>query len=341
LTLSAALPDAALRVMRTAAGRRALHVVLLVGGLFALGFLCGEQAHAADGAVPTTGQVVQSATSALGQVVEPKAPVKSPVKQGASTPEAGSIPSKTVKHVTNTARHTVRDVVRPAADKVVPRAVGDVVRPAADDVVPPAADDVVQTPADDVVRPIGDLVKTVTGGLVGAPSEGLPTLPSLPSAPSLLSLPSLPSVPSLSGLPAIPGVGGQTPPAGSAPQQSGGAVEQPGPGAGHGAGQLRSDVAAASSYGPGVVVDRGGAEAGRDHDGVRAGQAPAHQAPPGDPTGALGNQSAVDNGAPRYGDPHAVNPNHRAPLRLVPGAFAVVTAAETRDRYRDIPVFPG
>src|SRR5689334_24407278 len=54
LTWPAALPAAAVRVMRSAAGRRALQVVVLVGGLFALGFLCGEQAHAADGAPGTS-----------------------------------------------------------------------------------------------------------------------------------------------------------------------------------------------------------------------------------------------------------------------------------------------
>ncbi|MPY63448.1 hypothetical protein FNH08_41715, partial [Streptomyces spongiae] len=64
MTPSAALPGAGavLRVMRGAAGRRVLQVVLLVGGLFALGFLCGEQAHAADGTSPgaVTGVVTTS-----------------------------------------------------------------------------------------------------------------------------------------------------------------------------------------------------------------------------------------------------------------------------------------
>lgn len=52
-------------MMRTAAGRRALQVVLLVGGLFALGLLCGEQAHAADGVLPatSTSSVTRSVTS--------------------------------------------------------------------------------------------------------------------------------------------------------------------------------------------------------------------------------------------------------------------------------------
>lgn len=55
-----------MRVLRAAVGRRALQLVLLVGGLFMLGFLCGEQAHAADGigALPA---------KAAGQLVKPPA----------------------------------------------------------------------------------------------------------------------------------------------------------------------------------------------------------------------------------------------------------------------------
>jgi hypothetical protein len=139
-------------------------------------------------------------------------------------------------------------------------------------------------------------------------------------------------------------VGDQTPPAaGSASQQSGGVARQPDAVDRHGAESQRTAEEAASAYGPTVgEAETDGADVRhRDRDGVRAGQAPHRQAPPGDPTGALGDQSAVANGAPRHGDPHAVTPNHRAPLRLAPGACAVVTAAETRDRHRDIPVFPG
>ncbi|MEU1270582.1 hypothetical protein [Streptomyces sp. NPDC005799] len=54
MTWPAALPGTALRVMRTAVVRRALQVALLAGGLFVLGFLCGEQAHAAEGAPVTS-----------------------------------------------------------------------------------------------------------------------------------------------------------------------------------------------------------------------------------------------------------------------------------------------
>ena len=69
--------------------------------------------------------------------------------------------------------------------------------------------------------------------------------------------------------------------------------------------------------------------------------APVRQAPAGDPNGALGSQSALDTGASRHGDAHAVTLNDRAPLRLVSGVAARADAAGTRDRHRDIPVFPG
>ncbi|MGW2449132.1 hypothetical protein ACWCSW_34300, partial [Streptomyces sp. NPDC001675] len=53
MTLTAAPFGTAVRALRAAAGRRALQLALLLGGLLALGFLCGEQAHAAEG-TPTT-----------------------------------------------------------------------------------------------------------------------------------------------------------------------------------------------------------------------------------------------------------------------------------------------
>ncbi|MEV7029286.1 hypothetical protein AB0N99_03545 [Streptomyces sp. NPDC093272] len=56
MTPSAVLPAPAARPSRTAAGRRALRLAVLAGGLFALALLCGGRAHAADGApaVPST-----------------------------------------------------------------------------------------------------------------------------------------------------------------------------------------------------------------------------------------------------------------------------------------------
>ncbi|MFI7500360.1 hypothetical protein ACIBVL_18035 [Streptomyces sp. NPDC049687] len=48
MTFASLLPGAAPRVLREAVGRRALQLALLVGGLVALGFLCGGRAQAAE-----------------------------------------------------------------------------------------------------------------------------------------------------------------------------------------------------------------------------------------------------------------------------------------------------
>ncbi|MCX5560146.1 hypothetical protein [Streptomyces sp. NBC_00038] len=364
MALSVALPGAALRVTRTAVGRRALQVVLLAGGLFALGLLFGEQAHAADGMAPTTPvSAVQSVTdsvtgsisgavtgSVTGSVTKPvtgsvtrsveqslEKPVAHVVKSaGSSVLGAGSVLSSTVTDVTHVTHPTnvthltdsvpgqvVDTVQTPVTDTVdtVQAQVTETVR----HVVQPVGELVVQPVVGDVVLPIGDLVETVTGGLTGTTAEILPSLSELPSLP---------------GLPALPGVGGQVPPAaGSAPQQSAGGGADEGV-----AGQQGTVAGATAAYGPARIgAQAEGVDAHGGRQGVRPVQAPApaHQAPPGNPTGALGNQSAVDNGGSRHGDAHAVTPYHRVPLRLVPGASAVVTAAETRDRFRDIPVFPG
>lgn len=110
--------------------------------------------------------------------------------------------------------------------------------------------------------------------------------------------------------------------------------------------QARAEAVAATavSYGPRITVVPFTPGKATHSDGRRAAaravDAPAHPAPSGDPDGALG-KPAVDGGPFRHGDAHAVTFADRAPLRLVPGAAARLDAAGTRDRYRDIPLFPG
>ncbi|WP_264924907.1 hypothetical protein [Streptomyces sp. A012304] len=89
------------------------------------------------------------------------------------------------------------------------------------------------------------------------------------------------------------------------------------------------------------MAQRGGHRAGHVAHSGQAGQGPADQAPAGGPHGALGNAPVVDHGTGRHGDAHAVTPYHRVPLLLVAGGAVGADAAGTRDRYRDIPVFPG
>lgn len=295
------------RMPRTAAGRRALRLALLVAGLFALGLLCGERAHAADGLVPTV------PTSSSVRVVKPAAPL--PVARSAA---------HTVTHVTDTITH-VTDTITHVTDTVAQ--VGDTVTHVTDTVR-----HVVQPAAVSVVRPVGDLVETVTGELGQAPPKTLPSLPSLPEVPEL------PGVP---GPPVLPGAGGQVPSAGSGPQHSGAGAM---PSSSH-AVVRHADAGPVGPtyYGPSRLgTDTAGVVVRGEHRGAAPGPAPDRQAPPGDPSGALGGQSAVDSGTPRHGDPQAVvTVSHRAPLRLVLGVSAAVTAAETRDRCQDIPVFPG
>ncbi|MCX4611197.1 hypothetical protein OHB25_28070 [Streptomyces mirabilis] len=308
------LAGAALRMThmtRSVAGRRALRLALLVAGLFALGLLCGERAHAADGLVSTVPTVPTSSSVRL-------------VKPGAPLPVAHSV-AHTVTRVTGTVTRThVTDTVTHADVTDTVAQVGDIVTRVADTVR-----HVVRPAADSVVRPVGDLVETVTGELGQAPPKTLP------------SLPSLPSLPELPGPPSAPGAGGQVPSAGSGPRHSGaGAV----PSTSH-AVVRHGDAGTVGPtyYGPARLgTDTAGVAVRGEHRGVAPGSGPDRQAPPSDPTGAPGGQAAVDSGTPRHGDPHAVvTPSHRAPLRLVPGAPAAVAAAGTRDRYRDIPLFPG
>ncbi|MFI6458962.1 hypothetical protein [Streptomyces sp. NPDC050528] len=277
----AALPGAALRVMRTAVGRRVrervLQVALLVGGLFVLGVVFGGQAQAADG-VPGKPQI-----PVVASVVKP-VPVPAPVRV--------RLP-------------VLAPVLTPVSDTV-----------------------------ERVVRPVSDVVtKTVTEVLTEAPS--LPALPTLPSVPAVPSQPVVPvPVPPAHTVP-VPT------PVRSAPRPSSG---------GH-----RSDVSAARpaevtvgagvTYGPRFVADTADAFGAVGHAVVRhdasAGSAPTHQAPTDDPDGAQRNQPGVDNGGSRHCDACAVTLDFRVPVRFVPGVAARAEVAEARDRYRDVPVFPG
>ncbi|MER5212310.1 hypothetical protein ABT063_17425 [Streptomyces sp. NPDC002838] len=317
MLLQAALSGAALRVTRTAAGRRALQVALLVGGLFVLGLLCGERAHAADGV--------------------PSAPTGSVRSLPGSTTTAAR-PAATGAVVDTPAEATAND----AAAKPAAVTKDDVVaKPAA------VTKHVVRSVDDRVVRPVGDLGQRVAEGLADVQGKAppLPTLPeptlpqpTLPGSPSRPGLPTLPGPPELPG-PPLPPVHTLPAPVTPAPQP-GSAVTSP---AGGPVSDGRSAAEVPLTYGPRFAADaaESGVAPAAVHRTGPAGPEPAHQAPTGDPGGALGGKSAVDHGTPRHGDAHAVTLDHRAPLRLVPGAAARGDADGTRDRHRDIPVFPG
>ncbi|GGZ90257.1 hypothetical protein GCM10010389_30700 [Streptomyces echinoruber] len=206
-------------------------------------------------------------------------------------------------------------------------------------------DGLVRTVTDTVVRPVGDLVVTVTTGLTqGQPS--LPPLPSLPTDPGTSTLP-LPTVPDQPGLPGLPVLPGRTLPAPVTPVPDRPDLPATAPASAAVAAPQQTktptEATAPTRRGPAAGVFTEVAPSSRTgvHDAPHAAQSPAHRAPTGDADGALNGRSAVDGGSSRHGDAQAVTPSDRLPLRLLPGATASVDAAGTRDRHRDIPVFPG
>jgi hypothetical protein len=294
LTSPAVLPGAAVRVLCTAPGRRALQLALLVGGLLALGFLCGQQAQAAEGA---------PSTPSLTSVVTQKVPLRDVV-----TPHR--VPPGTRKPLTRAVPVVPVVTVAPVVDGV-----GEVVRSVTGTVTTPVTTALTDTLAE-TVRQVTEL-----------PVVRVPQLP-------VVSEPPVESAPA----PVTPG------PA-PGPAQSRTPVAHD---TGHETSRTETEAAATTteSYGPRITavtltsdkaVHVGGHRAAH---AARAAGAPEHRAPAGDPDGVLG-KAAVDGTASRHGDAHVVTFADRAPLRLVPGAAARLDAAGTRDRYRDIPLFPG
>ncbi|NEA99874.1 hypothetical protein [Streptomyces sp. SID13726] len=352
MTRPAAFPAVVLRVLRTAAGWRVRQVGLLVGGLFVLGFLCGGQAQAADGdegGALHGGEVIGRLVHPLAQPRPTDAEMTVVSALAGATRTATATPTDSATRPVGAkptpAKPSAPAKPKPPAPTEPGHASGDFTeglgQPDDDTVLRPVTEDLVGTVSDHVVRPVGDLVETVTSGL--AETVGIPPLAALPGLPTLPESPSWPTLPTLPGLPTptLPGIPGQTLPApvtsASQPQAGGAAgVKKP-------VGDEGS-VGEGAVYGPRFVVDGTVTQGAADHEARRSASSvhvPAHRAPADQPGGALGGKSAVDNGSSRHSDAHAVTLDHRAPLRLVPGAAAGVDAAGTRDRHRDIPVFPG
>ncbi|MEU9217243.1 hypothetical protein AB0D47_11980 [Streptomyces sp. NPDC048376] len=319
---SAVLPGAALRVLRTAAGRRALHVVLLVGGLFVLGLLCGGRAQAAD-------EGPGAPTDAVGRVLDVSAQLRSPLDAG-PVQDAEAVPGPV-----------------PVLDSgaLLPD-------------LRPVTEDVVRVVRDGVVRPVGDAVETVSEA-VARPGPSGPSRPTDPSdssdpadVPDLTDVPALTDLPGLADLPGLTdpsGLSGRSPSAAPGPQAEPAPVTPDASGAADPADAADARVVEGAGspaplvgYGP-----RPGAGPAPDAHTLthRTGTAhteyaPARPAPTGDPDGALGTASGADQGTPRHGDTRAVTPQLLLTFRLVPGAPERADAAGVREPYRDIPVSP-
>jgi hypothetical protein len=292
-------------MVRAVAGRRALQVGLLLAGLLALGFLCGERAQAADG-VPAPERVKSVRMTEPAQTTEP-ARATEPVRKRVAEPVADAATAADTT-VGATATATA------GAD---------------------AAEPVVRT-ARDVAGPVVDGVSGVLGG---TPSRVLPEAPEGPAVPTL---PAVPVVPAPGGN-ADPDTGAKPPsPSPSSPPSPLGARADE---ARKVAGVRGESAYGTGTVRLGYAYTAGGSVLGVDsfggsneaHRAVGHGPFPA----PGDPGRTLGGQSAGDGGSTRHGDPCAASLVSRAPVRLLQGGGAPQAPATIRDRHRDIPEFPG
>ncbi|MEU6302311.1 hypothetical protein [Streptomyces chartreusis] len=239
MTWPASLPGAAVRVLRIAAGRRALQLVLVAGGLLAIGLLGGERAYAADGpggvpvgtsSAPATSAV--SATSAapsasssssasddlrssvqgtverlLSPLAKSTAPATKPTAPDAQ-PKPGAhdeptAPSANPAHEDHRPRPEV-----PRTDPQDQPTQTHIPRPATHDpLLTPVTEQVGQTVGTRVVEPVGGIVRTVTQDLAAGLAEVQAALPPLASMPSLPTAPET-TWPSWPGweLPAVPGI---------------------------------------------------------------------------------------------------------------------------------------
>ncbi|MFJ8597441.1 hypothetical protein ACIREM_01710 [Streptomyces shenzhenensis] len=327
-----------------------LRLAVLVGALFAFGLLCGQRAHAADGApsltsavtAPSVAAPVNDAVRTLTGVDAPHTPDRPTGSRGGPAP----VPAP---------------ASAPASDPAP--APASVPAPAADPAPAPAAE-----PAPVAVPVVHDVVRSVTGGVVGAVGDvvgavtrtldevrtAVPVLPEAPTPPALPELPSLPALPgeaatplplpSLSGLSELPGQLLPAPVTSQpVPGEPGEPQASPEPTERTGKRTAAHRTPAGAVHGPlGTVVApaRGSAAPSGGRGAGPAVDSPPHPAPAGDPDGTAG-KSALDGGSSRHADMNAVTLHHRAPLGLVPGTAARAATPGARDRHRDIPVFPG
>ncbi|MFC9686707.1 hypothetical protein [Streptomyces sp. NPDC056948] len=346
MSSSAALSGAALRMLRTAAGRRALQVALLVGGVLFIGLLCGERAYAADGVRASADSTAGRSVSGQRLLVRPDAPASA---------------DRAVRLADDTGEAVGRELAKAQAKLPAPPKA-----PSLPDVpavpVPPKAPTLPIPPKAPSVP--------VPSGLPDLPT--LPDLSTLPDAPAMPDLPGLPGptappdgdvaapgAPALPGLPGYPAFPGHPLPAAPVtvdPQPGGMAA----PSSDTLASPGRTGEADPVAHGPHGAqyraphadrAARGHADHDRAHHVRRAahpgpsasvgGAIPVGHVPGGRPDGTLCNRSMADSGTPRHGDTHAVTLSRRAPLSLVRGVAARSRVAGTRDSHRDIPVFPG
>ncbi|MFI7328782.1 hypothetical protein ACIBQ3_29620 [Streptomyces rubiginosohelvolus] len=356
-------------------GRRAVQVVLFLGGLLALGLLAGGRAEAQ--ARPEPGGLTASVAD-----VAPKGAVReSPVRKSA-VPEG--LASTAVEPPVRRVADKSADPVADEADQVVDPVADQVVEPVADQVVEPVAASGVEPPEAPPVEPVADqaaqpaqpglaqhrpaqpeTARKATAALSGsaepatepvdsvAPVVGgagdavdriarevRPLVASLPGLPPLLSV--LPELPVPGGDPDAPGA-----PAPSVPGAGRDADGSTTPGdtsadasAEHAAGQDRG--AGAPDLAPTVPERSGTPDAGHAQlSAPTPALPPTRDRGPFAPCGDLVRTVVADAQGPRGGDLHAASVPGGPYAALVRGAGLPATAAPITDRSGEILEFPG
>ncbi|MFD0041808.1 hypothetical protein ACFVIZ_29700 [Streptomyces anulatus] len=328
------------RPARGTAGRRAVQVVLFLGGLLALGFLAGGRAEAQER--PEPGLLTASVADAAPESASPGAAARRAVEPSARrvadqvvSPVAEPVIKQVDRAVPQQSTQQQTAQQQSAQPRTIPRAPAQkapaepVVESAAELAAEPAA------PADALARDAvlggaGDTVDRVAG-------EVRPLVPSLSALPPLFSL--LPVLPVPGGEPDAPGA-----PSPSVPDTgrgAGGGAATPGD-AGADASDERAPGRDRGIAGPGsapALPEGSGAPDAGHAQGSEPAPAPG-RAPFG-PHGDLVRTAVADVQGPRGGDLHAVRTPGGPYTVLVRGAGLPATAAPRSDRSGEILEFPG
>ncbi|MER5829819.1 hypothetical protein ABT116_03115 [Streptomyces sp. NPDC002130] len=360
---SAALPDAASRLPRTAAGWRALQLALMVGGLLVLGLLWGERASAENGAgvlpegraeqvvsgVPAPGAGAgDRLVGSVGDAAESasKGPARTRAKVPSSSPRMRS-------QSQSPERPSHGERPEPAESPEPPELPGQLSH--VDLLTLPDLRDLPDLPDLPGLPGLPGL-STVPGDVATAGRPGLPALP-LPGLPGVRGDPTSPSSSLPTPVTADPQPGGTTPPVpytpvhGTEPHTAPASPQLPVTHANHGRNVEHTGHLSHTGRHTGHLSHVHQADhlshpthpshPSHPRPSSHAGLARADHSPGGRPDGVLGNRSVADSGSCRHGDAHAVTPSPWAPLRLVPGVAAPTDVADARRTHRDMPLFPG
>lgn len=315
MTTAVAAPATVPRPRRGAVGRRALQVVLFLGGLLALGLLFGARAQADQQPDPDLRPERQTVQGLLQQPVKQQHSVQQqpveepqPVKEQQSALTVAEPAARTAAQAAQAA-HPVAPA--PAADAPSAPTPRDVAHSVLSPVTEPVRDTVRQ-----VTRPVGEAVERTVGTAVTGLRDITAALPAPAERP--LPVPSLPAAP-------VPPQTGPAPISGAPADGAPDLPAAPRPG---------------NATGTGAAPD-GAAAVAAPHRGAAADHRPAPRGPFGPDGGQQGHIASAEVHPPRGGDQHAVPSADGTSFGLVSGAGLQATAAPVRDRSGDILEFPG